>query len=85
MSASAFERLTLEYGEPLASLNYIARSSLGSIGGTALVLALCLGCERPVWLQQNNPTREKLGLPGGGLSWESPDGLVSLGGSQSQQ
>lgn len=48
MRASAFERLTLEYGEPLASLNYIARSSLGSIGGTALVLALCLGCERPV-------------------------------------
>lgn len=50
MRASAFERLTLEYSEPLDSLSYIARSSLGSIGGIALVLAWGVrgqcGCSR---------------------------------------
>lgn len=88
MRASAFERLTLEYSEPLDSLSYIARSSLGSIGGIALVLALCLGCEelqRAVLAAAEQPNKRERGAAWRRTELGEPCGLVSLGGSQSQQ
>ena len=78
MTASAFERMPLEYRESLASLTSIARPYLGSIAGIAWDRQCAWGvrrCRGQCWLQQNDSGRERQELCWGGLSWEQPWGL----------